>query len=227
MKSATLDVIAGLNPEGEQPEERKFQVEKDKALEELVDVFTELFYDPLPLGYNEILPLTPEKVAAEHITKLALLVRPTELNADFLGTYLAALINKSADTHHVLHLQSQPEPLYFIGYKLPEGKRLTVYGNVGWHFGDGNQGELALNGSAQEFLGMDNWGKITVYGNGGNTLGIRNAGLIIVNGNAGSIWGANRGEIHLNGDYVWITKRPCVLDGKIYHRGKLIAGEKV
>ena len=225
MKSATLDVISGLNPEDEAPPEKKISLQKDAQLEELIRIFSEYPFDEIPGGSDisyRMFSYAPEKIAAAYITRLALAVRPADgFSARTLGAYLSALIHKSSDTHHTLHLEAQTYPLDRIGVKLPRGMQVTVRGNVGYLFGHENEGELLLFGSAGNFAACINKGTVTIYGNAGHDLGWCNEGTVYVHGSSGVDLGfENKGMIRVDGNITKLNSFPGV--GKIYHNGVLI-----
>jgi formylmethanofuran dehydrogenase subunit C len=128
-----------------------------------------------------------------------------------------------------------------------KGGSLTINGSTGFlltgHMKDGNVlvlgnagdkvglemvgGVVTINGNVGDETGREmNDGNIAVKGNAGNLLGNgMRGGTIVVDGDAGSDVGIymRGGEIHLMGDFTSIGDN--VRGGRIYHKGKVIAGK--
>ncbi|MFC1859281.1 hypothetical protein ACFL9U_14825 [Thermodesulfobacteriota bacterium] len=123
------------------------------------------------------------------------------------GLYLSAMINHSQDTHIKLTLQDYRRAFHFLGYRLPEGKTLTLQGNGGDFLGAGlGGGRLVEEGSAGNWCGA---GMIK--------------GEILINGNAGNHTGEwmQGGEIHVTGHISSVSK--SISGGRIFRAGKPIA----
>jgi hypothetical protein len=95
---------------------------------------------------------------------------------------------------------------HFLGYKLPEGKVLTIQGDVGDFAGAGLAGgRLIIEGNAGNWCGVGmTKGKITVAKSAGKDLGAWMQG----------------GELHVD-SRIWSLAKSCSA-GRIYHHGKLV-----
>ncbi|MFH0860822.1 MAG: hypothetical protein V1921_06440 [Candidatus Altiarchaeota archaeon] len=121
-----------------------------------------------------------------------------------LGPFLSALINASTETDLKV---STKTPLAMAGYRLGEGNRLTIEGDVDDAVGQNLRGgEVVVEGDAGNFVGLNaRGGKITVRGNAGNFIGKHMENTIInLEGQAGSIETSPiSGEIWHRGERVW------------------------
>ena len=139
----------------------------------------------------------------------------------------------------------------WLGYR--NTKNLTIEGNIEACAGDKMQsGQIIVNGNVRG-TGLGNFmegGRIIVNGNMGTGVGIKmKNGEIIVNGNACANIGDNMqggviringdvstgflvgssmkgGEIHVSGKLDLRGFDLHIISGKVFHNGKLIAGEK-
>lgn len=101
-----------------------------------------------------------------------------------MGIYLSALFNASKERHFVLNLSCRSE-LHFLGFRLEEGKRLWVHGNVGHFTGAGlSGGYLKVTGSTGSWCGADmTSGRIEISGDAMSKTGVQmKGGQIQVNG---------------------------------------------
>jgi formylmethanofuran dehydrogenase subunit C len=157
--------------------------------------------------------------------------------------FLSALINNGKEDEQVLRLSGDLMDVSFLCYK--NMKRVIVHGDVGsdfaWHMSDG---EILLHGNAGSKAGASmGGGRLIIEGDAGDFLGGGSSysslytwhetiaspfnpmtgGTIVVNGDAGESVGDRMrgGEIHLNGEYGSIGHD---VRGRIFHKGKLIAG---
>ncbi|RLA83612.1 MAG: hypothetical protein DRG31_05950 [Deltaproteobacteria bacterium] len=121
------------------------------------------------------------------------------------GVYISALCNHAKEQEIVLRLQDLGIKINLIGYRLPEGKRLVVEGNVGDFTGIGlDGGELVVEGSAKNYTGAGmKRGRIVVRNNVGFNTG----------------HGMTGGEIVVGGRIKGLGK---IVGGKIYEKGQLI-----
>ncbi len=139
----------------------------------------------------------------------------------------------------------------WLGYR--NTKNLTIEGNIEACTGDKMQGgQIIVNGNVRgtELGDFMEGGRIIVNGNMGTGVGIKmKNGEIIINGNVSANIGDNMlggviringdvnagflvgesmkgGEIHVNGKLDLRGFDLHVISGKVFHNGKLIAGEK-
>jgi hypothetical protein len=121
------------------------------------------------------------------------------------GIFISVLVNNAKEDRIILGKVSLRE-FHFMGYRLPEGKVLTIQGDVGDFAGAGLAGgRLIIEGAAGNWCGTGMAkGKITVAKGTGKDLGEWMQG----------------GEIHVDGR-IWGLAKNCVA-GRIYHKGKLI-----
>lgn len=102
-----------------------------------------------------------------------------------MGIYLSALINASAERRFVLNIHNPRIKLHFLGFRLEEGKHLSVYGDVGHFTGAGLcGGYLEVSGSTGSWCGADmTGGHIMITGRALSKTGARmKAGRIQVKG---------------------------------------------
>lgn len=102
-----------------------------------------------------------------------------------MGLYLSALINGSREVRFELNLHQYQRPLHFLGFRLEEGKRLTVQGDLGHFSGAGLRGgNLEVNGSTGSWCGADmTRGHIRIAGDALSKTGEQmKGGQIQVNG---------------------------------------------
>ncbi len=121
------------------------------------------------------------------------------------GVYISALCNHAKEDEITLRLQDLNVKINLLGYRLPEGKRLIVEGNVGDFTGIGlDGGELIVEGSAKNYTGAGmKRGRIVVKNNVGFNTG----------------HGMTGGEIVVGGRIKGLGK---IVGGKIYERDHLI-----
>ncbi len=122
------------------------------------------------------------------------------------GIYISALINQSEEERIVLDLQDFKRTFHFLGYRLPEGKELTLKGDLGDFIGSGLAG-----------------GKLTVEGSTRNWLGAgMTKGRILVLGHVGQKTGEwmRGGEIHVDGPIHGVGT--VHYGGKVYRQGNLV-----
>ena len=120
------------------------------------------------------------------------------------GLYLSALVNHSQETHIKLILEDYQRTFHFLGYRLPEGKTLTLQGDGGDFLGAGLCG-----------------GRLVVEGSAGNWCGAgMMKGEILIGRNAGNHTGEwmQGGEIHVAGQISGVSKSLC--GGRIFRTGK-------
>jgi hypothetical protein len=121
------------------------------------------------------------------------------------GVYISALCNNAQEEEIVLRLQDVGIKINLLGYRLPEGKRLIIEGNVGDFTGISLEGgELIIEGSAKNYTGAGmKKGRIVVKQNVGFNTG----------------HGMTGGEILVGGRIKGLGK---VVGGKIYEKGQLV-----
>ncbi len=122
------------------------------------------------------------------------------------GIYLSALCNNAKEEKIHLRLFELKRTFHFLGYRLPEGKTLTLEGEVGDFIGAGLSG-----------------GKLVIEGSTGNWAGAgMMKGELHINEHTGQNTGEwmRGGEIHVDGRIRGVGK--TVFGGRIYQRGKLI-----
>jgi formylmethanofuran dehydrogenase subunit C len=117
-----------------------------------------------------------------------------------------------------------------VGWEMKDGD-IIVEGNAGDNVGtDMKGGSITIGGNPGIYVGTDmKGGSITIGGNAGHEVGRgMKGGSIIVKGNVGMLVG-NRmggGEIHLYGEFEEKElDSPYLVQGKIYHKGKLIVNK--
>ena len=102
-----------------------------------------------------------------------------------MGIYLSALINASKEQYFELNLHNPQSRLHFLGYRLEEGKHLSVHGDVGHFTGAGLRGGyLKIAGSTGSWCGADmTSGRIEITGDALSKTGVQmKGGQIQVNG---------------------------------------------
>ncbi|MFC1857383.1 hypothetical protein ACFL9U_05060 [Thermodesulfobacteriota bacterium] len=105
------------------------------------------------------------------------------------GIFLSALINNCNEDRIKLSLHDYQRTFHFLGYRLPEGKTLTLQGDVGDLIGASlSGGRLVVEGSAGNWCGAGMLGgEITVTGSTGQKTGeLMRGGKIKV---SGRVWG--------------------------------------
>lgn len=122
------------------------------------------------------------------------------------GIYISSLINRSQEDRLVLKLREYKRAFHFLGYRLPEGKTLTLHGHAGDFIGAGLAGgRLIVEGSTGDWCGAGMIkGKILVTGRTGEKTGEWMRG----------------GEIHVNGRIRGTGE--SIYGGRIYKRGTLV-----
>jgi hypothetical protein len=122
------------------------------------------------------------------------------------GIYLSALCNNAKEEKIRLRLYELKRTFHFLGYRLPEGKTLSLEGDVGDFIGAGLSG-----------------GKLVIEGSTGNWAGAgMMKGELFITEHTGQNTGEwmRGGEIHVDGRIRGVGK--TVFGGRIYQRGKLI-----
>lgn len=102
-----------------------------------------------------------------------------------MGLYISALINGAEDDRFELNLHRKQRPLHFLGFRLEEGKHLTVHGDLGHFSGAGLLGGyMKVNGSTGSWCGADMMsGHIKITGDALSKTGEQmRGGQIRVNG---------------------------------------------
>lgn len=102
-----------------------------------------------------------------------------------MGLFVSALINGAKEDRFELNLHQQQRPLHFLGFRLEEGKHLTVHGDLGHFSGAGLLGGyMKVNGSTGSWCGADMVsGHIKITGNALSKTGEQmRGGQIQVNG---------------------------------------------
>lgn len=109
-----------------------------------------------------------------------------------MGLYVSALINGSKEGSFELNLHRQSRILHFLGFRLEEGKHLTVHGDLGHFTGAGLLGGyLEVDGSTGSWCGADmTSGRIEITGDAMSKTGEQMSG----------------GRIHVNGRIQQIAK---------------------
>ena len=224
MKSATLDVIAGLNPEEEQEPEKKIEVERTPELERILKGFEQVLASANDLLFSDMVArFTPEQMPTATITQasIALAAYSSYIRfPDRAGRYLTALVNFSSDYEHTIFVNGYTQPPNHIGFWLD--KKLVVDGPTGINTGLYNQGELILRGNSGIYTGFHNEGDIILFGNACDKAGHYNEGRISIDGSVGENFGfGNIGTIWLNGSFKSLSS-DYLGKGDIYHNGKLL-----
>ncbi len=122
------------------------------------------------------------------------------------GLYVSALCNRAKEREIVLDLQNRNITLHLLGYRLPKGKKLIVYGDLGDFIG------IGLNG-----------GEIWVEGNTGNWTGAgMRMGKMVIKKSVGRRTGEDMvgGEIHVEGKILGVGN---VRYGRIYEKGGIVS----
>lgn len=122
------------------------------------------------------------------------------------GLYVSALCNRAREREIVLDLQNRNIALHLLGYRLPKGKKLIVYGDLGDFTG------IGLNG-----------GEIWVEGNTGNWTGAgMRMGKMVIKKSVGRRTGEDMvgGEIHVEGKILGVGN---VRYGRIYEKGGIVS----
>lgn len=102
-----------------------------------------------------------------------------------MGIYLSALINASHERHFVLNIHNCQNGLHFLGFRLEEGKHLSVHGDTGHFTGAGLRGGyLKVTGSTGSWCGAEmTGGRIEITGDALSKTGVQmKGGQIQVNG---------------------------------------------
>ncbi len=122
------------------------------------------------------------------------------------GIYTAALCNHAKEREIVFDLRNRNITLHLLGYRLPEGKKLLVYGDLGDFTG------IGLNG-----------GEIWVEGNTGNWTGAgMKRGKMVIKKNVGRRTGEDMvgGEIYVEGKILGIGN---IRYGRVYEKGEIVS----
>lgn len=108
------------------------------------------------------------------------------------GLFISALYNRLPDTNIIFDLELET-PFEYLGYRLPEGKRLINYGNCGSCVGFYASAAAIVN-----------------YGKAGQQMGSANSSLVINCGEAGYFMGQTSGLVINYGkagrDMGWLAK---------------------
>jgi len=106
------------------------------------------------------------------------------------GLFLSALVNCCREAVITVFTHGLQHPVHFVGYRLPQGKALTVNGNTGDFAGAGLcGGALTVNGSTGNWCGAGmTSGSIRIRGDAGMHAGQwMHGGTLHVDGAVGSI----------------------------------------
>jgi formylmethanofuran dehydrogenase subunit C len=116
------------------------------------------------------------------------------------GLYLSALCNRVEATEITLRLTGLKSRVHLLGYRLPEGKRLTIEGSCGDFVGAAMEGgEIFVQGNTGNWTGVGlRRGKITVEGNTGERTGEwMEGGEVRVGGRIGSLGRVDNGKVYV------------------------------
>jgi hypothetical protein len=116
------------------------------------------------------------------------------------GLYLSAMCNHVEGTEIALRLKGLKSRVHLLGYRLPEGKQLTVEGSCGDFIGAAMEGgELLVQGSTGNWTGVGlKRGKLTIEGNAGDRTGEwMEGGEVRVKGRIGSLGEVRGGKVYL------------------------------
>ena len=213
------DLFSGLSQEDENPEDKKFSIEKNRSLEIMISDFkkiTKKFHwnnkDACPgdrvvdLSYS-LYSRNAKQFSSKDIELFSMMIPEFyDEKEDYfyvnLGAYISSLINRSPDTDFKIHLNKDFDTGY-IGFS--NSRKNILLDNFGGGFLGAN-----LNG-----------GRIIVSGDTDNDCGERmSKGEIIVSGDAGEYTGIlmTGGMIRIKGntlDYLGISMK----SGKIFVKG--------
>ena len=203
----TLDVIAGLQPEGEQEPEKKMDVVKSPELEEILALYEEILALDAATLFDAFiidtvgLPQVSKCYSAAAISQASIaLVKYEHPVPRFIGMYLSSLINKSEDKEFVIYTTGYTTNIDYVGSLLPADKKLTIIGSV-------------------ESVGYRSKGIIEVHGRVDWTHD-KNEGTIIIHGDCRYAGLRNYGSIFIDGS---ISRLSYDLgNGNVYHKGVLI-----
>jgi hypothetical protein len=193
---------------------RKGEVEDDEALRRMMWHWKTWQYNHekvSPSYYHSYLRSAEDlRCSADDVERFVLALEEFRHGLMFgekAGYFVSALINGGEETDYVIHTKHLDFLLNHLGFM--NRKNVIVNGDVGSHLGDDmTGGSITVNGDAGDWIGSGiRGGKISVKGNAG-----RFVGHVIVNG-----------DIELEGDYMSLAHQRA--GGRIYHKGKLIAGE--
>ncbi|MEW6035307.1 MAG: hypothetical protein AB1529_01725 [Candidatus Micrarchaeota archaeon] len=160
------------------------------------------------------------------------------------GLFLSALVNCGPDIAYIIPTKHLSAPMHDFGYK--NVKNVIIEGGIGECLGYGMAGgSIVVEGDAGDHPAHRMaGGLIIVEGNAGFGAGHLEGGELVVKGNAGHALGSmmeggtirlmgkpgkniggymKAGEIHLDGELGEVSD--CIGDGRIYHKGALIAGK--
>ena len=115
------------------------------------------------------------------------------------GLYLSALCNCAREQEISLQLGELERTIHLLGYRLPEGKRLVIEGEMGDFFGVNMEGgELLVEGSVRNWTGAGmKQGKIVVSRNVGHHTGEwMTGGEIWIGGRVGGLGDIKDGKIY-------------------------------
>ena len=223
-------------------EVRRTDVKEDKTLAQLKEAFRNFNFETKGKEKSD-------KDIAFNYEKALLLVKTLNYNARDIenfgiailefrdypefgfcaGIFLSALINNGSERDYVINTKAFGDHVEIHCFGFRNTKNIIVNGGLGVSIGDFMEsGSIVINGNAGISIGQQmKDGIITINGNARVYVGFyMEGGKVIVNGNAGKGVGhvITGGEIHLNGTYESISELIC--GGRIYHKGKLIAGKE-
>ncbi|NYZ73919.1 hypothetical protein H0O00_02140 [Candidatus Micrarchaeota archaeon] len=193
---------------------RKVDVKEDETLKKMKTAWKACSYTHnSTMDYARMFKILKKilkkvKYTAKDVENFSIAIAEFQEETDFggkAGFFLSALMNKCKDRQFAIHTNHLAGFIHYLGYK--NTKNITVDGNagvnVGWRM---KCGTITVNGNARSHVGegMED-GSIIVEGDAGRSNG----------------WDMKGGEIHFNGDYNGIGFN---VDGKIFHKGKLIIG---
>jgi len=231
------DLFSSLEPEDEQDFERKMLVETSPTLGKIFNSFEKYRTSKQRYGGSEIYDrdewyrvalriiandlkggVSPGDIAlfSMHLSRyegedLCKHRSPFYSSGAPVGIFIGAMIETSKDNDYQIFTVKGNTLIDLIGFN--NSKNITVRGNIGRYAGkEMKDGNLIIHGNPSGNIG-DNMrdGKIIVNGN------VISRDL---DGMDGVGWYLRGGEIHLNGDYTFISEE--TIGGNIYHKGKLI-----
>jgi hypothetical protein len=229
---------------------RKLETTETEAVRQMYAAWISWLRGPgirCALHYDTVLPIVRNlRYTAEDVERFCF-VMAISMQEDYfymkMSPFLSALINNGRDMDYIIHtshLEITPSVLYdrneknviiegdvrSVGARMKSGN-VRVKGNVTSYIGaDMEGGSITIEGNVEGEIGERMiGGSIVVFGNVAGLIGHRmGGGSITVRGDAGYDIGHSMydGEIRLEGDYRRLAY--TIEGGRIYHKGKLIAG---
>ena len=215
------DLFGSLQSENE-GEDRDFQIERNTALEGIVNGFChalkkEIQYKSIDHVYQTVSE-SSITAPAKDIEKFSSLLAGYLYEPDFdivAGFYLSALINKSPDKEFNLNIERVGKGIRFFGYKN-YGKRIILNGDIEdigyqksgyielrgdcWNINELDGGYVLVRGNVMN-IDHVNGGTVEVLGDVHSAGNSSSGGKIIVHGNVSGNAGRlmKGGEIHIGG----------------------------